>query len=123
MTPSATAPDGTWFEIFPWNPNFETGIEVVDEQHRKLVAILNRMAQQYIEGATESQTRQILTELADYADYHFTTEEAVWASALGADSALTQHQQSHRQFFRHMADLQAGQRPFQAVRDDPISGS
>lgn len=118
MTPSATAPDGTGFEIFPWNPNFETGIEVVDEQHRKLVAILNRMAQQYIDGATESQTRQILTELADYADYHFTTEEAVWASALGADPALTQHQQSHRQFFRHMADLQAGQRPFQAVLDD-----
>ena len=34
------------FEIFPWNANFETGIDVVDAQHRTLVALLNRMAQQ-----------------------------------------------------------------------------
>ena len=32
-----------------------------------LVALLNRMAQLYIDGATEAQTRQILAELADYA--------------------------------------------------------
>jgi hemerythrin len=28
-------------EIFPWNQNFETGIPAIDEQHRKLVDLLN----------------------------------------------------------------------------------
>ena len=23
-----------FFEIFPWNENFETGIELIDEQHK-----------------------------------------------------------------------------------------
>ena len=121
MTPPAQATatvDPDAFEIFPWNANFETGIGVVDEQHRVLVALLNRMAQLYIDGATEAQTRQILAELADYAQYHFSTEEAVWMESLGEDPHLQSHQRSHRQFFEHIAGLQAGHRPFQAVLDD-----
>ena len=27
------------FEIFPWDDNFETGIELIDEQHKELVSI------------------------------------------------------------------------------------
>ncbi|MDP2416417.1 MAG: PAS domain S-box protein [Hydrogenophaga sp.] len=112
VTPAATRPDA--FEIFPWNPNFETGIGVVDAQHRTLVELLNRMAQHYIDGATEAQTRQILAELADYALYHFSTEEAVWMDTLGDDPYL----HSHQQFFEHIAGLQAGHRPFKEVLDD-----
>ncbi|MDZ4124205.1 MAG: hemerythrin family protein, partial [Hydrogenophaga sp.] len=118
MTPSTAAAKPDAFEIFPWNANFETGIDVVDEQHRVLVSLLNRMAQHYIDGATEAQTRQILAELADYAQVHFSTEEAVWMESLGDDPHLQSHQQYHRQFFEHIAELQTGQRPFQAVLDD-----
>lgn len=25
------------FEIFPWNNNLETGIDIIDEQHKRLV--------------------------------------------------------------------------------------
>ena len=32
------------FEIFPWNRNFETGIDDIDQQHKVLVNILNRLA-------------------------------------------------------------------------------
>ena len=119
-TANATTPSAgeAGFEIFPWNANFETGIDVVDAQHRTLVALLNRMAQQFIAGSTEAQTRQILGELADYAEHHFSTEEAVWLAAFGQDAHLHSHQQSHRAFFEHIADLQAGQRPFQEVLDD-----
>ncbi len=119
-TANATPPSAgeAGFEIFPWNANFETGIDVVDAQHRTLVALLNRMAQQFIAGSTEAQTRQILGELADYAEHHFSTEEAVWLAAFGQDAHLHSHQQSHRAFFEHIADLQAGQRPFQEVLDD-----
>jgi hypothetical protein len=28
-------------EIFPWNTNFETGISIIDEQHKKLIDLLN----------------------------------------------------------------------------------
>ena len=119
-TANATTPSPgeAGFEIFPWNAKFETGIDVVDAQHRTLVTLLNRMAQQFIDGSTEAQTRQILGELADYAEHHFSTEEAVWLAAFGQDAHLHSHQQSHRAFFEHIAHLQAGQRPFQEVLDD-----
>ncbi len=31
------------FEIFPWNNNLETGIDEIDEQHKKLIELLNNL--------------------------------------------------------------------------------
>ena len=31
-------------EVFPWNTNFETGIAQIDEQHKRLVDLLNLLA-------------------------------------------------------------------------------
>ena len=31
-------------EIFPWNDNFNTGIDTIDRQHIKLVALINQLA-------------------------------------------------------------------------------
>jgi diguanylate cyclase (GGDEF)-like protein/hemerythrin-like metal-binding protein/PAS domain S-box-containing protein len=109
------------FEIFPWNPHLETGIELIDEQHRVLVNLLNRLAQQHVQGASETEITGILTELANYADYHFSTEEAIWQSALAGDTWLHEHIQSHQRFFAHIVELQSGKRAFQAVLDDLFS--
>ena len=109
------------FEIFPWSPHLETGIALIDEQHRKLVGLLNRLAQQHVEGATEAEIQTILGELADYADYHFRTEEGIWQTALAGDSWLDEHIRSHQRFFTHIVELRAGHRPFQEVLDDLFS--
>ena len=29
------------FEIFPWNDNFKTGIQKIDEEHKKIIELLN----------------------------------------------------------------------------------
>jgi len=31
-------------EVFPWNKNFEVGVPLIDEQHQKLVELLNVLA-------------------------------------------------------------------------------
>ena len=41
------------FEIFPWNRNFETGIDDIDQQHRVLVNILNRLAWHFASDTSE----------------------------------------------------------------------
>ncbi len=109
------------FEIFPWNPHLETGIALIDEQHRVLVKLLNRLAQQHVQGATEAEIHGILGELADYAVYHFSTEEGIWHTAMEGDSWLAQHIQSHQKFFSHIEELRSGSRPFQTVLDDLFS--
>ena len=106
------------FEIFPWNPHLETGIALVDAQHHKLVELLNRLAEQHVQGASEAQIHAILGELADYAHYHFETEEGIWHSGLVGDARLQEHVTSHQRFFAHIVELQSSDKPFQAVLDD-----
>ncbi len=109
------------FEIFPWNPQLETGIDLIDEQHRVLVNLINRLAQQHVQGATQTEVQAILDKLADYANYHFRTEEGIWHTALAGDAWLDKHIETHQHFFTHMVELQSGQREFHAVLDDLFS--
>ncbi|MDR3371845.1 EAL domain-containing protein [Rhodoferax sp.] len=106
------------FEIFPWGPHLETGITLIDEQHHMLVGLLNRLVQQYIEGASEHETNAILGELSDYADYHFRSEEGIWQTHLSGDAWLDEHVQNHQRFFAHITELRSGDRPLQAVLCD-----
>jgi len=70
------------FEIFPWNRNFETGIERIDQQHKILVEILNRLARHFASNPQEPDYDRIIDELLDYAKFHFEEEEQIWRHAL-----------------------------------------
>lgn len=48
-------------QAFVWNARFETGIASVDEQHRRLVEIVNEMGEVLIDGsATEKSINDII---------------------------------------------------------------
>ncbi|MET0091489.1 MAG: hemerythrin domain-containing protein [Candidatus Thiodiazotropha sp.] len=68
----------TGIDIFPWNDNFDTGLDEVDRQHRRLVHILNQLASQVAFGLDDFQLSGVFDELIDYTHYHFDTEEAIW---------------------------------------------
>ena len=87
-----------FFEIFPWDKNFETGIAEIDLQHRKLVQILNQLAAHLANLSTEFTLNKIFQELADYADYHFKAEEGVWGKYLKGDSSFDAHLKTHNSF-------------------------
>ena len=50
-------------DIFPWNNHFNTGIEIIDDQHRKLVMILNRLATMVVYQSSNSELNVILMNL------------------------------------------------------------
>lgn len=87
-----------FFEIFPWNENFETGIELIDEQHKKLVDILNRLAAHLANLSDEVTLNEIFDELAAYADYHFKTEEKIWSTHFKDDAWYVEHEHTHESF-------------------------
>jgi hemerythrin len=33
-----------FFEVFPWNKSFEIGIKQIDDQHKNIVVLLNKLA-------------------------------------------------------------------------------
>jgi hemerythrin-like metal-binding protein len=63
--------------LIPWKSEFELGIEEIDEQHKKVLAIINKLYDLFNEKKLDDQVAidSIIKELADYAIYHFQTEE------------------------------------------------
>jgi diguanylate cyclase (GGDEF)-like protein/hemerythrin-like metal-binding protein/PAS domain S-box-containing protein len=110
--------DQPMFEIFPWNKHLETGIVQIDEQHRVLVRLINRLAQQQAQRASELDLTATLGELTDYAEIHFRTEEGIWQSALAGQNLLVEHMHEHQRFVDHVVRLQAAHPPFQPIQDE-----
>lgn len=94
-----------FFEIFPWNVNFETGIELIDEQHKQLVDILNSLAAHLANRASEIKLNEIFEQLADYADYHFKSEEKIWLEYFGDDEWSHSHEETHGSFIEEVMAL------------------
>ena len=93
-----------YVEVFPWNKNFETGVEIIDEQHKKLVALLNELASNLTQDNQIEVTR-VFGELAEYANFHFETEEAIWVEYFNDDSWLSSHQLTHSSFLPRVLEL------------------
>ena len=91
-------------EIFPWNDNFSTGIKIIDEQHQQLILLLNQLAGTLVRD-DQLETNRVFDELADYANYHFETEEAIWLEYFKDDSWLSSHQLAHFSFLPKVVEL------------------
>ncbi len=92
-------------DIFPWDERFATGIEIVDDQHRRLVAVLNELATAVAFERGREALESVFDALVAYAGYHFETEEAVWADALGDDAETQGHRRTHAGFVEQVLAL------------------
>lgn len=93
-------------EVFAWNSLFETGIGPVDEQHHKLVDLVNGLAARDMGALNGAQTLQDLTAaLFEYARQHFTDEEQLMAD-YGLDSRfVSRHRREHTEFVLEVVRL------------------
>jgi diguanylate cyclase (GGDEF)-like protein/hemerythrin-like metal-binding protein/PAS domain S-box-containing protein len=94
-------------DIFPWDDNFNTDIAVIDEQHKKLVQLLNKLASHVAFQSDLPALNIIFDELTDYALYHFQTEEAIWHEYLGEDPMDAAHKAVHNSFIDEVVKLKA----------------
>ena len=87
-------------EAFQWNHCFVTGLDTVDEQHRRLVDVINRFGVLVMrqEGASGAELQGVFAELAAYAQYHFAEEEALMLAARVDARHLAEHRQIHARF-------------------------
>lgn len=98
---------GTFNEliVFPWSPNFDSGLVKIDEQHKQLVNIINELAIFTAKEAHEDDILRIFEDLVDYTGYHFKYEESVWDKYLAADPDYIEHQKSHGSFLKKVLEL------------------
>lgn len=107
-------------DIFPWSDNFKTGIPRIDEQHHRLVDLINMLANHLAHQSDIQTLNSIFTELSEYAAYHFRTEEAIWAQYFQQDKLETEHKQVHLGFIDAIGELkneENTQTPEQIIAD------
>jgi diguanylate cyclase (GGDEF)-like protein/hemerythrin-like metal-binding protein/PAS domain S-box-containing protein len=109
-------------DIFPWDDNFNTGIQIIDEQHRRLAKLLNHLASHIAFTPDNNFISQILNELTDYAVYHFQTEEGIWATNLPNDELEIEHKAGHQRFIDTVLQLKADQyqRPIAEIAEEVL---
>jgi len=60
----------------PWTPDMNTGIEVIDNQHKRIVDYINYLGQA-IHQRNRATVGTVLDELVDYTISHFAFEESL----------------------------------------------
>lgn len=96
-------------EAFQWKPCFITGLTDVDEQHHRLVDVINQFGSLVMQegGASSQDIETVFAELAEYARYHFSEEEALMVT-MGVDERYREHHQHiHAKFLDEVAQLHA----------------
>jgi len=61
--------------VLIWNPEWETGIPLIDQQHRQLLGQFEMLLVAIREGNPGDQIPPLLAFLSDYVETHFSTEE------------------------------------------------
>lgn len=62
--------------IIQWDSTYEVHIRKIDRQHRKIVAILNKLYEMQETAANRRDIQKIFDDLREYIASHFKTEEA-----------------------------------------------
>jgi len=96
-------------ESFHWDKNFETGIQTVDEQHQHLVKLINQFGNLLAANTLKfGDIEALFKELAEYALYHFKTEEELIAE-IGIDQRhIAHHIDEHQGFLNEVTLMHSG---------------
>jgi hemerythrin len=84
--------------FFAWNDEMSVGIAEVDEQHKMLVGILNRLFSAVVSRESNEVTAEILDTLVDYSNTHFGLEEKLMQEAGYDPVEFAAHLREHRAF-------------------------
>jgi hemerythrin len=86
-----------------WNQSYSTGIEVFDNDHKKLVGMVNELYDAMAAGKGSRVLGPILDRLVDYTRTHFQREEAYMAEH--GYPELAAHRLAHSQLTREVMTL------------------
>ncbi len=91
-------------EIFEWNSSYQLGVARIDEDHKQLVGLLNKVYETLVNGRDKDEIEKVLDELIDYATYHFAAEES-WMKE-NRYPGLEMHKLEHERFCKRIVEMQ-----------------
>ncbi len=91
--------------LIDWSDEMSVGVKEIDAQHQKLVKLINELNEAMSEGKSKQVLGDILDELIEYTDTHFSTEEN-YMSEFDFDG-LEEHKRAHAGFVKKVTDFQS----------------
>ncbi len=84
--------------LIAWNKSYCVNVPQIDEQHKKLVSLINEMHEAMQRNEEHSATGKILNDLTDYIKVHFSMEEELMNKSgfSRLDAARKQHYDKHK---------------------------
>jgi hemerythrin-like metal-binding protein len=89
-------------EIITWRDTFSVQVPSIDEQHKKLVELINDLYNKFYEGIDNQYLETLFSELEKYAVYHFDYEERFME--LYGFKGYKEHKQEHESFKKKIGD-------------------
>lgn len=83
-----------------WSARFETGIDLIDDDHRHLIGLLNCLAEA-CEQSCRKTTLEVLGRIEVFLLEHFAREESLFDKCSCEHAA--QHREEHRQMYQEVA--------------------
>ena len=83
-------------DLISWKDSLSVGINEIDEQHKKLVGLINKLFEAMSQGKSKEIMQAVLGELSNYVITHFATEEKLMKQ-LGYEE-YDYHKQEHKFF-------------------------
>jgi len=87
-------------ELFKWDNSFSCNSVVIDEQHKILIGLINKLYFSMTLGKSKAVMNEILEELIKYTSYHFNTEESFYISI--DNEFVKQHLDEHNKFIEQV---------------------
>lgn len=84
-------------DVLIWTDAIRVGVDVLDKDHQVLVSLLNRVM---LRTADDADVDDVITQLLDYTNYHFSREEAILETA--EFPGLQTHLALHKRLIRDL---------------------
>ncbi|MBU4011982.1 MAG: bacteriohemerythrin, partial [Proteobacteria bacterium] len=83
-----------------WDEKFSVHVEIIDSQHKKLFESINTLLQLMEKEIIIEDLEEILDDMFDYFDYHFSSEEKL----IKSHPEFEHHRQRHLEFINNVKE-------------------
>jgi hemerythrin len=92
-------------QFVEWKDSYSVGIDSIDQQHKKLLSLINQLQTAVDYSTGEQFEREALDELVDYTKTHFTYEEGLMRDNDYPD--FVAHKAQHEKMFKKVGEVLA----------------
>jgi hemerythrin-like metal-binding protein len=90
--------------FFVWSDKLSVGVNASDDDHKKLIDLLNRLYDGMKSGQGKDVVGKVLDDLINYTKFHFSREEDFFART---GYPAVEHKEEHRLLVKQVEDLRS----------------